>query len=548
MKYVKAIYIQILLASCFAGPVLAQDTMRIDVIKPFIATLSDAMKIQSNPNPEVPQIKKDTFTYETPVIVLQDVPTAYTIKPLSLGTSLLPKLRTNYIRLGYGNYNSPLTELYLNTTRNRNLQGGFYLKNIASNTTDSRSYSNTSAAAYGKKFISKGILDAGILFERNAYKLYGYEYDGNTLKNNPAQPNNISNKFTLFELKGGYANVRKDTAKLGYDLHAKYYNFATDFNESENNFLLDGVFSQSIQGNPLRVYAAVQTNTIKDSTGELGRVFVDLNPTYQLRMNRAYLLLGFNSAFASDSDGTKFHFYPKAEFGYTLIPNGGTLYGGIRGDLNRYTLRSIYSENPFVRMPAFANTLNQFEMYAGIKGIISPQTSFVIEASLSSVKNLMFYVSDSGLYNQRPIYDKSTAALTHIRTELNHEFGEQFQLGFAMNYYHYSLSIAAPYSRPTFTTSTHLLYNIGNKFNIRSEIYTMNERKSVIINPGSVLTPEIEVTMAGLVDLNIGFDYRYNRSVMVFLNLNNITNNQYQRWVNLPVYGINVMGGLTISF
>src|SRR5688572_9306270 len=75
----------------------AQDTMRIDVVKPFIATLSDAMKIQSNPNPEVPVVSKDTFKYASPEVLYQDVPTAYTIKPLSLGTALLPKLKTNYI-------------------------------------------------------------------------------------------------------------------------------------------------------------------------------------------------------------------------------------------------------------------------------------------------------------------------------------------------------------------------------------------------------------------------------------------------------------------
>lgn len=523
---------------------LAQDTMRIDVIKPFIATLSDAMKIQSNPNPETPQIKRDSFTYSTQEIAKEDLPTVYTIKPLSLGTSLLPKLRNNYIKLGFGNYGTPLAELYLNTTRNRNLQAGVYLKHLSSHPADRRSFSNNSVLAYGKKFVTGGIIEGDIAYNRNLVHLYGLDFNGSKALSGayPAPAN--ANIFELFELKGGYSNILKDTSKLGYKLNARYYHLSAPKSLTENDFLLSATFNKSVQGNPLNVYTAIQTNQNDSGSNSYKRVFVDVNPTYRLNMDRSYIMLGFNSTFFNDTNGTKFHFFPKAEIGYKIIPNALTVYGGIRGDLKRHTLRSISNENPFIRRVNFENTLNQFELYAGLKGIISAQTSFMLEASLSSVKNLMFYVADSGLYNQRAIYDNSTSSLTRIKAELNHEFGEQFRFGFVMNYYNYSLSINAPYSLPTFTTSVNLLYNMGNKFFIRSELYTMNQRVTQLVSA----TDKKDITLSGLVDVNLGIDYRYNRNVKIFLNLNNLTNNQYQRWLNLPVFGFNVLGGLGITF
>ncbi len=86
---------------------------------------------------------------------------------------------------------------------------------------------------------------------------------------------------------------------------------------------------------------------------------------------------------------------------------------------------------------------------------------------------------------------------------------------------------------------------MGDKFLWKASVYTMNKRESgVEVAPNTITTKQLK----GFVDMNIGLDYRYTKNISLFVNLNNLTNNQYQRWVNLPVYGFNVMGGLTVSF
>jgi outer membrane autotransporter protein len=104
------------------------------------------------------------------------------------------------------------------------------------------------------------------------------------------------------------------------------------------------------------------------------------------------------------------------------------------------------------------------------------------------------------------------------------------------------MQLATPSSRPTFTTQTNIYYNIGDKILLRAEGYTMNQRQVLIAQNNE------QQSIDGWVDLNTGIEYRYNKNTSLFLNINNLTNNKYQRWYALPVYGINVLGGITLTF
>lgn len=522
----------------------AQDTLRtdiVDVVKAFKPVLSEAIKIQSNPNPEIPETKTPVFTYEVPQRKMDGMPTLYTIKPLSLGTSLLPKLKNNYTKLGYGNYNTPLFETYLSTTRNKNLQAGLFLKHLSSNPDDNRTFSNNTAYLYGKRFMGKGVLSADAYYYRNVVNLYGYKPE-----NLSVSKDDIRQQFQTFDTKLSYQNILKDTSKLSFRMDAGFYNFSDKRDASENDFKLNGTFGKNIGGNPLEVKAGVNVSALKTPATDYNRTFVDINPRYKLNMDKLYINLGFNSTFFNDSTGTNFYFFPVAEAGYGLIEKSLTGFIGITGNLQRNTYRSIANENPFIRTLGLNNTVNTFELYGGFKGIISPQTSFLLNASLSNVKNMLFYVADSSkLYSQSVVFDPKNSSVFNVKAELNHEFDDKFMLGFVMNYYKYSLSIDAPFSRPTFTTHLNLGYNMGDKFLWKVSIYTMNARKTRELLDGSSYN---DVTLKALVDLNLGLDYRYNKNVSLFVNLNNLANNQYQRWMNLPVYGFNVLGGLTVSF
>lgn len=523
--------------------VFSQDSLRteqFDVIKTFKPTLVEIIKIASNPNPEIPEITVPKLAYTLPEIKLNVSPTIYTIKPLSMGTALLPKLKNNYFKLGYGNYNAPIFEAYVSTVRNKKNQAGVYYKHYSANPTNNnyRSFSDNELKLWAKHFVTKGMLSANVDYNRNVIHYYGF--DPESLK---LPKKDIRRQYGAFDLGVGYTNVIKDTSKLKYQVGAKYYNFKDNNDVSENDFKLNADFSKRINGNPLQVFIGVNTNNTEKNTIKYNRVFVDLNPTYTLNFgNRAYIKLGFNTTLFNDSNGSKFFPYFNGEVAYQIIPKAITIYGGLTGNYQRNTYRGLVNENPFISNWELRNTNNRVEVFVGLRGEISPQTSFMLQYSRASVQNLLFYGFDSTTYGQTTIYDTTNSGLSMIKAELNHEFADKFHFNFKMNYFAYDLDIEKPFGRPTFTTRTALMYNVSNKFIIRGDIYTMNSRTGVW------LPANTQQKFDGLVDVNLGIDYRYSKTIGLFLNVNNITNNNYQRWYNYPVLGLNVLGGISVTF
>ena len=66
---------------------------------------------------------------------------------------------------------------------------------------------------------------------------------------------------------------------------------------------------------------------------------------------------------------------------------------------------------------------------------------------------------------------------------------------------------------------------------------------NVVVENGQYAAP-----LKTFADINLGFEYKYNKNISGFLQLNNMVANRYVRWYNYPVMGFQVMGGVTFKF
>jgi len=163
--------------------------------------------------------------------------------------------------------------------------------------------------------------------------------------------------------------------------------------------------------------------------------------------------------------------------------------------------------------------------------------------SVANYKNMLFFGFDSSNSSQLPLYDNGKVTLTTMQLELNHHFGEKFRTGLTLTSYNYSMEkLLSPYSKPSFEAKWNNSLNLADKFLFRLDLFYMNERTAYNISNRK------EVKLNAMVDANFAIDYRYNKHVSAFLNINNFANNQYQRWLNYNVYGFNVLGGMTFTF
>lgn len=520
----------------------------IDVVKTFQPILSEAIKIPIQPNPEKPEVNPVNFTYQLPQANFQLPPTLYTIKPLALGTMLLPKLKNNYARVGFGNYTMPMGEIYLGSVRNKNNQFGFFAKHLsASGDQAYNNFSNNTAYGYLKHFVNKGVISADAYYHRNVVFLYGSPNENGNLINEPKLI------YNLYDLKGAYQSIQNDSGKLNTMVGMNYYHFNQPGSFNENDFQVKSKISKTKTEIPFELEAALRVNNnsinLPNQTDPLSyrRIFFDFNPQLFMNGTNFYLKGGFNSTVVSDTSSANAYVFPKAEGGFHLIPGKVTVLAGITGNLQANTFRSIASENPFATQIGLQNTINRFEIYGGFKGEITPQLAFFLTSSSAAIRNMLFFVHDSSMGNQITTYENSKSRLITLKAGLNYQWAEKWRTGIAIGVFNYELEqLKHAYGRPEFELKWNTTYNIGEKFMLKLDIFHWGERwgRSESLTSGN----GYDFKMDAFTDLNFGIDYRYSKSLSAFIQFNNIANNRYQRYYAYPVYGFNLLGGFTFTF
>ncbi len=516
----------------------------------YVPTLSESIKIPVNPNPEQPVSTKPVFTYKVPDLNTETTPTIYTIKPISLGNALLPKLRNNYFRFGFGNYTTPMVEGYINSVRNKTWNNGVFFKHLSSQgDRDFNNFSNNTLALHSKKFFNNSAFSTSAMYHRNVVYNYGSTNLIKDFKTNNADT--LKNIYNLFDLNLSFENLKVDTVHLQYKFDLNYYYLSNNFSFAEHNFKLAGNFSKVISNMPFTLHTGINSISNIITQNVLQRTAFVFNPRLNLSDEMYYINLGFNYTYFADSlnETDRSHFYPVAEAAYHVVPKKFTVLGGILGNYSINNFRTINTENPFVRNYNFKNTNNQFEMYVGLKGHITNGLNYNIKGSIANIKDLLFFVQDSNSF-QKPIYDDGTVTLTTLSADISYQIGDKWRVALFSKFYNYSLSkLQFAYSRPNTEVKLNTTYNIGDKFILRADVFYIGERIGGITNPTSGNKDNLsEIKLNPFVDLNLGIDYRYNKNVSVFINLNNMAAARYMRFVNYDVYGFNGLGGVTLTF
>jgi outer membrane receptor protein involved in Fe transport len=127
--------------------------------------------------------------------------------------------------------------------------------------------------------------------------------------------------------------------------------------------------------------------------------------------------------------------------------------------------------------------------------------------------------------------------------ELTYSFGEELKLWLNGFYNNYSLdNLSQAYHEPLSMVGIGGSYLIKKKVNVWAEIYYYGKRYAFDNNT----TNDIELD--AFADINLGVDYLVNERLTIFVNGTNLLNQNYERFYNYPVQGIQVMAGVGFRF
>jgi len=218
------------------------DTISIEIIKEYEPTISDAFKINDNPQvyDTVPFVPKLTYAIKS-----SKINTVFEVEPIKharIRGEPLMKLYKNYIKAGFGTNTTSYAEVFLNNLRSRKHAVGAHLKHLSSSgkikDVAYSGYSDNEVNLYGKKFYRWHTLSGDVNYKRNVVHYYGFNPNDSLIKNlddTITGKDAIRQRFSLIDGQVQLISHFKDSAKINQNIKLKYYNLNDVFGSMENN-------------------------------------------------------------------------------------------------------------------------------------------------------------------------------------------------------------------------------------------------------------------------------------------------------------------------
>ena len=552
----------------------------VNVVKLYTPTISDAFKVKETPSLDDEETaKKEAIKYN-----IFSFPVASTFTPskgraAGVDKSAAEKLFKNYATLGIGNYGTLLGELFVTENisdtdyiggafRHLSSQGG--IKNLELDD----SFSNTSIdLTYGSNDRDMSWnLDLG--FQNQAFNWYGLPADfGNSLSPTNREilvgsinPKHAYNNFYV----GGKIEFNESIFK---EMSLKFDHFSDNFSSSENRFYVKPSFEIEVMD------TKIKTNIIVDYVGgsfdknyfatnleaiKYGFVNLGLNPNYVINKDDWSISLGVNLFYSSDTVNSngKFFVYPQINASYKVVGDLMIFYAGAEGSVAQNSYHDFTNENPFLS-PSLnvAPTDKQYDIFAGLKGKLANSISYNVRGSYVSEKNKALFISnDYTLTNANTngyAYGNSFEVVyDNMKTlsffgELKADFSKNVSFGVNGTFNTFQNSNQEKsWNLPAIKIGANLDFNITEKWYAGTDLFFVGERKDSQANLDIVSLNPIDNTkiLKSYFDVNAHIGYKHSDRLTGFLKLNNIANQQYQKWLNFPVQGFQVILGASYKF
>lgn len=533
-----------------------------------------AYRIALSPKVIDTNIAAETVNY--PLLVLKyDTQTKVDeINPATINIKdQLPQLYNSYAKLGVGSELMPLGEFYFSATRSRKFNYGAHVKHLSS-------FGNLKGFAPAQFDRTGGVIFGAINEKRYTlkgdvrYRNQGLHYYGvsDTLG---LTRDSISQRYSDFGFSAMYGWHKKDSAKLNFNAGIDYNNFMSrkpedeqlkDWRARENYFAVNTnawykhgkeVYAAdfNVRYNGYRYGTEGDTLTATDTAIVLNNTVVNLKPTITTRLkdNRFKAKIGLDLTIDAHNK-TKAYVFPVAELKYSMFNDIFIPYVGLDGGLTQRTFKSTTQENEFI-LPnlALRNQVKSIELYGGIKGTLSKRVGFNTSISFSRIKDMAFFVTDTmySIGNKFGlIYD--TLNLTTIEGSLSYQLTEKIKVDGTARFYSYDVfNNSYAWNMPRLQFVLRGSYNLFDKFLFNLDLNLEEGRKALVYGDGTGVTEENGQYIKNLgfiADANLSVEYRYNKRISAFVQLNNFAAQRYSRWYNYPVQRFQGLGGVTFRF
>jgi hypothetical protein len=551
-------------------------TEEVNVVKPYTPTISDAVKVKEIPaNVNEENAKKEIVKYS-----VLPFPVASTFAPSKgnaqgLENAKQERLFKNYATLGLGNYGNLNAELYVNEDlSNTDYVNGMFRHNSAQGDIkevllDNFYYDTKIDLQYGSNPEAMS-WNIKVGYQNQIYNWYGLPADfGSTLPPPDAlsliygiNPQQSYNTITA----GGSLAV-EDGVFSGATM--EFVHFTDAFKSSENSFLLAPTFKFDVMEEAIMTKVFVDyidgsfknnylgTNTVPINYGFTN---IGIEPSFVMKREDWTINVGAGLVYSlgKENSSNNFYFYPSVTASYKVVNDLMIFYAGAVGGLKQNRYKDFVDENPFVSPTlSIAPTNELYDINAGLKGKLASTITYDVKASYIQDENKALFRAngytenntnaDYGFGNSfQVVYDDVTTLRLYGEIKADLAKGITVEVDGTLSSYSTKYEQEA-WNLPTFQLNSKADFMITEKWFAGFNVFFVGERQDLQQNTDVAIMAE-SVYLESYFDLNANVRYKHNERFTAFLKANNILNNDYQKWLNYPVQGFQVMVGGNYKF
>lgn len=549
----------------------------VNIVKPYTPTISDAFKVKETPLiDDEDNTQKEIITYN-----IFSFPVASTFTPAKGKAADVDKvekvkLYNNYATLGFGNYPTVNAELFITENLSRNNYVGGMLRHLSSQggikevVLDDKYYNTSLDLTYGSRSREMNWnIDLGV--NNQIYNWYGLPienifYDEPTIK--AIESSQSYNTIAL----GGKIEFKKSFFK---DATMQFKRFSDAFGSGENRFFIKPAFNietfgQKIKADFIVDYVGGSFEKNYTNTGEIkySNVIFGVKPSILYQKDDLSVLMGasvfYTTGKFNEQSDSKLFIYPNIKASYKIVGDFLIGYAGAEGGLNQNSYADFVAQNSFVSPTLnIAPTDNKYDIYLGLKGKLASSVAFNLRGSFNNDDNKALFVSNeyiSGNLNTEGYTNGNSFNVVYdnVKTvsffgELKADFSKNVIFGINGTYNNFTSDLQSEaWNLPQLKVGATLDFNLTQKWYAGTNVFFVGERKDIVTEqlttfPFNSYQQKV-ITLDSYFDLNAHLSYKYSERLTAFLKGNNLANQQYNRWANFPVQGIQIMLGANYKF
>ena len=520
---------------------------------------SQTINITSSYKPILKEPSKINFS-GTQLLPLKDIPSLkYTIprqnlyyayspislRPLALDIDTSLSLGSRYyVKAGFGNLSAP----YLNAAasfgdgKTSLITATAYYNGAKGKDIQFQDFSRLGAKLAASYFTDKNEIFGNLAFNKQDWFKYGYDH---TLYN--FTKDEIKHAMQDVEFQFGLKNTKANKAGINYrpTVNIGYFTNRDIVNELSvvANVPIEKDISETWSASVLfNADLTQQKVLIPSSATTINDNLITVTPSFNHQSEQLKLKAGMTPAWNNGD----FQLLPNISAEAKIADNNFYVTAGWVGRFIKNSYENLSTVNPYLLpAPNQANT-RETEYYGGIKAAIANNFIFNAKAGVVKYREAALYINDtSGIGREQNflITNESKMRNFRIHTDISYMKENVFSLtgALTLNAYNGLKDNARAWHTLPMEVTGAARWTPIKKLTLKSDLYLFSGTKYL-------LKGNTTRTNKGGTDLSLGASYDIKKNFGLWMDVNNVLNDKYERWNRYQVYGLNFMGGIILRF